>query len=150
MTLEKQKFLDNLKKLELIVGKDYEKDAVKLMYIELQSCRVETFEQAINNLLKTIRFLPKLIDITEEMKKVSELNRIQINQNTKENKCKKCNGTGYLIYKKKKIDGDRIWWSDYCTICNACYTQKLYDGSKLKDVKHRNNYYMKDPNELGL
>lgn len=63
------------------------------------------------------------------------------------NKCKRCDGTGYLVYTKVIKDGNREMKYQYGCIC-PCRTASKYEGWTVSE--HKSEYYTPYAEEVGL
>ena len=139
-------FIEATGRLEKYYDKEYANEQRQIMFDELQGLDINRYKKLISLVIKTSKFLPKVADILE-------VNRQQPYNIDKEEKqkieCKKCNGTGYLLYTKRINNGDRFLKYTYAAICD-CGNATQYDGTKINDKEHRSKYYISYAKELNL
>lgn len=138
-------FMNTVKQMENFYGKEMSDEQKKIWFQNLKSMNINRFKYVVANLYKTSKFIPKLADIFELN---STLGSIEKNVEIKAD-CKKCNNTGYIIYKQVIKDGDKSITYDYGAICD-CGRKKQYKGWEISDEKHRSKYYTPLLVELGL
>ena len=108
---------------------------MEFWYKNLKDKDVITYRRAIGEYAKKNKYMPAISDILAEIKNLKPYE-----QSKKEVvECKACNGTGYVLY-KKVIDGREYEFASQCNCQNAVGLD--YDGQKIKDEKHRSDYYL--------
>lgn len=129
-------FTEIIEQVERFYNKEIPEEQKQIMFNELKNMEVTRFKYIISQHYRTSPYLPKLPDILEINKKLG-----YAKTNNNKNKCKDCNGTGYILY-KKEIDngtGGKIV-NTYGAICK-CRQKRKYEGWKITDEEHRSNYY---------
>ena len=129
-------FTEIIEQVERFYNKEIPEEQKQVMYKELKNMELVRFKYIIAQHYRTSSYLPKLPDILEINKKLG-----YAKTNNKKSKCKDCNGTGYILY-KKEIDngtGGKIV-NIYGAICK-CRQKRKYEGWKIADEEHRTNYY---------
>ncbi len=116
------------KKLE-----DFEKD---IWYRELGRMSYERFNKIIQQVYTRCKFMPKLADIFEINKEIPYTEKRKAE--TKQVKCKKCNASGIIIY-KKIINNHEYDFAARCTCENG--NKYIYNDGK---------YYIPSIAELGI
>ena len=142
-------FIEATARLEDYYGKEYTKQQRQIMFDELKHLDIARYKKLVSTVLRTCKYLPKISDFIEADKEEPYISE-NIEEETKEKKdCQICNGTGYIIYKKKIKDGNKELVYDYVAICK-CGNSKQYKGWEIQDTKHRSNYYTPHMEELGI
>ena len=62
---------------------------------------------------------------------------------------KRCNGTGYLTYKRTTKNGADNMMYEFAAIC-SCRTKPKYEGWKITDERYRSNNYTPFAEEVGI
>lgn len=130
--------MNEVKQLENFYGKELTDEQKQIWFKELKNLEILRFKHIEGQIYKTLKFMPKLADIIEIN---SNLGYSQIKKDENNTKCKKCKGTGYVLY-TKLIDngtGGKIR-NVYGAIC-TCRQKPKYEGWKITDENHRTNYY---------
>ena len=138
-------FIEATARLETYYDKEYTIEQRSIMYEELKNLDITRYRQLISVVLRKCKFMPKLADfneanIEEPYKTKQEETKIE---------CKKCNGTGYIIYTKIVNDGIRQLKYSNAAICD-CGNAKQYKGWEMKDARNRSNFYTPMAKELSL
>ena len=146
MTIDE--FTETLEKLENFYNpKEKMTDEQKRIWFEnLKTMSIERFKYITANLYKTSKFMPKLADVFELN---TTIGNIEKKPNNNKEFCKKCNNTGYIIYKQVLQNGNRNIVYDYGAICD-CNRKKQYKGWEITDERYKSNYYTPLATELGL
>jgi hypothetical protein len=143
MTLDE--FNKEIEKVERFYEKDIPEEQKKYWYKEVKLMNVKRFQAIIGQIFRTSKFLPKLADIVE----INTNMGYSTTETSKKTKCTKCKGTGYIIYNKIKNEGENAREYQYMAVCD-CGLKKRYEGWKISDERHRNNYYIPLASEMGL
>lgn len=139
-------FIDITNRVETYFAKEYSIEQRKIMFEELEYLSTERYGQLVSTVIKNCKFLPKVADFIEADREETYINH----DDTKTKiECKKCNGTGYLIYTKVIRDGNREYKNQYACIC-SCGNAKKYEGWSISDKKNRSNFYTPIAKEIGL
>lgn len=135
-------FVEATSKIELYYGKEYTNEQRQIMFDELKDFEVDRYKFLISRVIRKSKYLPKVADIYQ-----ADSENPVVNTRIQEEKveCKKCNSTGYIVY-KKEIEGRKY---NYAAICE-CGNAKEYKGWEIKDKEHRSNYYTPIAKQLGL
>lgn len=142
--MEISEFVEATSRIESYFGKEYNKEQIKIMYDELKDFSIERYRKLISAVLRKSKYMPKIADFIEANKeepysqKQEEIEKVD---------CKKCNSTGYVVYKKPIKELGYTY--EYGAICE-CGNSKQYKGWEVADTKHRSNYYTPMIKELGL
>lgn len=70
--MNKQEFYKNMKKIEIVYSKKFDKEELTLWFKEFMSTDIKEFEKAVDKTIKEVRFTPKIADIRA---------RIEVNPN---------------------------------------------------------------------
>lgn len=140
--MERGKFLEEIGTLEAFFEKQLSIEQVKDWYEELKDYPIERLRIAIRTAKTTCKFLPKLAEFLSFIKDA----RIEV-QERERIPCNKCNGTGYLIYTKKVLNGNKILEYDFAGICE-CGNETKYDGTQVRDKQNKSKYYTNTVQEL--
>lgn len=139
-----EEFFEVVQEMENFYGKEMTTEQKKIWYENLKTIGATRFRYIVANLYKTSKFLPKLADIfetnislgrTEETKEKQELGE----------KCKKCNNTGYIIYKQVKND----YAYEFAAIC-SCGRKRQYKGWEVNDERRKSKYFIPLAVEMGI
>ena len=141
-------FIEATTRLENYYGKEYTSEQRKIMFSELGHLDIARYRKLISAVLRKCKYLPRIVDFIEADKE-EPYNTDKTEVPKEKIDCPICNGTGYVIYKKKLKDGDRELIYDYAAICR-CGNAKQYKGWEIQDTKHRSNYYIPFADELGI
>lgn len=141
-------FIEVTGRLEKYFGKEYTNQQRKIMFSELAHLDISRYRKLVSAVLRKCKYLPRISDFIE-----ADREEPFVGDKTEEVQekidCPICNGTGYVIYKKKIQDGDRELIYDYAALCK-CGNAKQYKGCEIQDTKHRSNYYIPYAEEQGL
>lgn len=118
-------FLEVTQEIEKFYSKDGKPNELtteqsRIWFDELKNLKKEHYRQISREVYRTQKFMPKLADIIEIKRTLpSPVNK----EDEQVYKCKKCNGTGYVIYTKIMSD-----WNDspyqFATRCTCPNGQK--------------------------
>ena len=134
-------FIQEMKSLEIFYEKELSVEQSKDWYAELKEYSIEKIRQAIRETKKTCKFMPKLCEFLETIQ------NIKVEQKEKEKvECKKCNGTGTLIYIKKVLNGTKLMEYPYGCQCDCgnATNLDLITIDQLKAQGYEEKYYDKD------
>lgn len=144
--MTQSEFIEATSRVETYFDKEYTTGQSQEMFKELKDISVERYRQLVSAVMRKCKFLPKIADFVEAniqepfSAKRDDLQKID---------CKKCNGTGYLVYTKVMKDGDREFKNQYASVCD-CGNARRYEGWKVTDKRYRSNYYTPLVQELGI
>ena len=141
-----EEFDDEVSKLERFYQKEITEEQGKIWYSELRNLDISRFRYIISQVYRTSKFLPKLADILEIN---ANLGYSQVKQEENNNKCKRCNATGYLTYKRTTKNGADNMMYEFAAIC-SCRTKPKYEGWKITDERYRSNNYTPFAEEVGI
>lgn len=116
----------------------------KIWYESLNFMSIARFNYILAEIYKESKFMPKLAEVLERHKQIP----YEATQPTKSKNrgiCKKCNGTGYIIY-TQIIDNQP---HKYAVVC-SCGTQVRYDGRNCHENRNKSKYYIPTEQEKGL
>lgn len=91
-------FIEASNRMERYYDKEYTSEQRQIMYEELKDWNIEKYRKAISIAIRNCKFLPKLADIIQAS---AEIRDIQSRAEDKGIKCNKCNGTGFIEFKKQ-------------------------------------------------
>lgn len=140
-----EEFVEEVDKLERFYQKEITEEQRKIWYGELRNIDIARFRYVIVQVYRTFKFLPKLADILEIN---ANLGYSQVKKEANKNNCKRCNGTGYVIYKKTIKNGTTDTLYEFGAIC-SCRQKTRYEGWKITDERYRSNYYTPFAEEVG-
>ena len=138
-------FIEASTRLEKYYDKEYSTEQRQIMYEELRGMSVDRYKQLISALIRKNKFLPKIADFIETNREEA----CMATNETEKIDCKKCNSTGYLIYRKKVKDGSKELEYEYAYLCE-CKNAKQYKGWETEDKRYRSNYYIPTKQEIGF
>ncbi len=143
-----EEFDEEIDKLERFYQKEKSitDEQRQIWYRELRNLDIERFRYIVAQIYRTFKFLPKLADILEIN---ANLGYSQVKQEQNINKCKRCNGTGYITYKKTTKNGANDMLYEFGAIC-SCRVKTRYEGWKVIDERYRSNFYTPYAEEVGL
>lgn len=143
-----EEFDEEIDKLERFYQKEKSitDEQRQIWYRELRNLDIERFRYIVAQIYRTFKFLPKLADILEIN---ANLGYSQVKQEQNINKCKRCNGTGYITYKKTTKNGANDMLYEFGAIC-SCRVKTRYEGWKVTDERYRSNFYTPYAEEVGL
>lgn len=144
--MEINEFVNAIERLEIYYGKEYDKRQLQIMFEELKDIPIVRFKQLVSQSIKRCKFLPKVADFIQLEKEVLYID----NKHEEQEKidCKKCNGTGYIIYTKRVNNGDKSFEYSYAAICD-CRNSKQYKGWEIQG-NNKSDYYTPMAKELNL
>ena len=127
--MEIKEFLNSLQKMEKYYDKEYTDEQRKIMYERLKETSLKDFNRAINNVLESSKYLPKIADI----KSALAIPNNQVNKKieiefTKCNKCK----DGIIFYYKDIKDGNESIKYQYCALCDCENGRKQREINGIK------------------
>lgn len=136
--MEISEFIDATTRLEKYYDKEYTKEQRLIMFDELKEKTIDRYKYLVSQAIKRCKFLPKVADFVQIDIESPEINnKKEIREKIE---CKKCKGTGYIVYKKKIDNGVNAFYNNYAAICD-CGNAKVYNGQ---------DYYTPTIAELGL
>ena len=143
-----EEFDEEINKLERFYQKEkaITDEQRQIWYRELRNLDITRFKYIIAQIYRTSKFLPKLADILEIN---ANLGYSQAKQEQNINKCKRCNGTGYITYKKITKNGANDMLYEFGAIC-SCRIKSKYEGWKVTEERFRSNFYTTFAEEVGL
>lgn len=141
-----EEFDEEVSKLERFYQKEVTDEQRRIWYTELRNLDISRFKYIISQVYRTSKFFPKLADILEIN---ANLGYSQAKQEENKNKCKRCNGTGYITYKKTTKNGANDMLYEFGAIC-SCRMKHRYEGWKITDERYRSNFYTPFAEEIGL
>lgn len=144
--MEISEFVEATTRLENYYGKEYTTEQRKIMHEELKNLSIERYKQLISAVIRKSKFLPKIADFIEANIEEPYTSNKEEHQKVD---CKKCNGTGYLVYTKIIKDGDTERKYNHACIC-TCGNAKQYKGWEITDKKHRSDFYTPMAEEIGI
>ena len=117
---------------------DQKRMMVNTWAVCLKDIEYDLVMKAIKHLMQTKVFLPTISEIREVS---AQFKRAKIENQPKlpQGKCNKCNGTGFVMYKKtiKNVQ------QDYVARCDCIAGNDYnYDGSTVADERYRTDYYI--------
>lgn len=133
--MEEAEFIEEIRSLEAFFEKELSIEQMKDWYAELKEYPVSKVRMAIRECKRNCKFLPKLAEF------LNIISEVKMQQVEKEKiPCKKCDGTGYIVYIKKVLNGKSIIPYTYTAVCN-CGNAQRYDGTEIKNSEHRSKFY---------
>ncbi len=144
--MEISEFIEATNRLERYFDKEYTKDQMQEAYKELKEFEIERYQFLISQAIRECKFLPKVADF---FRINSENPHVTVKEKKEKVYCKKCNSTGYVIYKKKIDNGSQVFYNQYAAVCE-CGNSSIYKGLDIKDKEHRTDFYTPTVQELGL
>ena len=123
--MEIKEFVEAINKLEKYYDKEYNQDQRKIMYERLKNLTVKELNRAINNVLDTSKYLPRIADIKSAL---AQPNNPVVNKpEIQFVKCGKCD-CGFVQYFKDVKDGERTIKYSYVALCDC------ENGKKQKEI----------------
>lgn len=144
--MQANEFIEATSRLEKYYGKEYSKEQLEIMFEELKTMDISRYKQLISVVMRSEKYLPKLVAFFDADKNVSYAQEEKERQKVQ---CKKCNSTGYVIYTKVIKDGTRNFSNVYGALCD-CENAKQYKGWEIEDKIHSSNFYVPSIHELGM
>lgn len=132
-----EEFMNEVKKIENFYDKELSDEQKQVWFKELRYIELPRFKYIETQIYKTLKFMPKLADIVEIN---ANLGYSQMKKEEQKVNCKKCNGTGYIVYKKLIDNGTSKLEYNFGAIC-SCRQQPKYEGWKITDERYKTNYY---------
>ncbi len=113
--MEISEFIKSTSRIEKYFNKEYTKAQIKEMYEELKKFEIERYNTLVSLSIRFCEHLPKVVDILQ-----LDYNNPIIDFEKKERiKCNKCDSTGYIVYQKNIVDGNRTLKYDYVALCDC-------------------------------
>lgn len=137
--MEQVKFLEEIRTLEAFFEKKLSIEQATDWYSELKDFPIEKLRIAIREAKTNCKFMPKLAEFLEFIRQI----KLE-NQEEEKIECKKCNGTGYLIYIKKILNGNRIIDYPHACVCNCGNARQYYDKRTGYSVPSENEILSQD------
>lgn len=94
-------FVEVTSRLEKYYDKEYTKDQIQIMFKELKEMGIERYKQLTSAIIRKNKFLPKVADFIEMDKEIPRNTEKTIEKVD----CKKCDGKGFILYKKLISNG---------------------------------------------
>ena len=115
-------FINETSRIEQFFSKELTKIQRDEWFRELKKISIQRYRQIVQEIFRKCKFMPKLADVLEIQNSL-----VYDMPEVKKVECSKCNGTGYVIYKKHFADGIREYDLDYgarCTCANGINKNK--------------------------
>ena len=144
--MELSEFIEATSRLENYYGKEYSTEQRRIMHDELKTLPIERYRQLISAVMRKSKFLPKIADFMEANIEEPYTGKKEEKQKIE---CRKCHGTGYLIYTKVIKDGDFERKDTYAAVC-TCGNAKQYKGWEIADKRHKSEFYTPMAEEIGV
>lgn len=132
--------------IENFYQKEISDEQKKVWFSELKAMDIRRFKYVISQVYRTCKFIPKLADIIEIN---TSLGYSQVKKEVAKSECKRCKGTGYILYKKFIPNGDKKMEYEYMAVC-SCGRQRQYKGWEVSEDRYKSNYYTPLAIEIGL
>lgn len=116
-------FIEATSRIENYYAKEYTTEQRQIMFEELKEMSLERYKQLISSALRTSKFLPKIADFIELNNTITYKTTVDSEQE----ECSRCDGTGYVPYKKKIKDGDKELIYTFASRCTCKNAIGLYD-----------------------
>ena len=139
-----KEFVEATHDLEDFFDKELRDFERKQWFEELQNMTIERYRQIIKESYRKCKFLPKLVDILNFN---NELAYATQKKQVSKVHCDICKGIGAIFY-KKVVDGFTYDFVARCECENGL--NYAYDGTKVKDSKHRSDYYIPTLSQINL
>ena len=107
-------FINETSRIEQFFSKELTKIQRDEWFRELKNISIQRYRQIVQEIFRKCKFMPKLADVLEIQNSLA-YNTLEV----KKVECSKCDGTGYVIYKKHFKDGIREYDLDYATRCSC-------------------------------
>ena len=133
--MEQVEFFEEIRSLEAFFEKKLSIEQARDWYFELKDYPIEKLRIAIRESKANCKFMPKLAEFLGFIREA----RIE-GKEEKKIHCNKCGGTGYLIYIKKIVNGNKITSYTYGCVCNCGNVKPYYDKQR--------KYYTATENEI--
>lgn len=124
-----QEFNEETNRLTKFYDKEYNEYQLKEIYNAIKDITLEHYRRMINEILRTEKYLPKLVEILETKDKTIQLDPVQRPEIKKQVHCKHCLGSGLIKFIEKRNGGIPY---EYVARCN-CENAKEYDNWLDKD-----------------
>lgn len=113
--MQLDEFIQATGRLETYYDKELKTEQIQIMYEELKNISIDRYVKLISKCIRKCRTMPRISDILEaNMELVGEINE---DENKQIIPCKKCDGSGYVIFTKFIANGnERIPYS-YAARC---------------------------------
>lgn len=119
----------------------------KIWYDELKNIDITRYRLIVKQVFRECKFMPKLADIINIQRELPYINKSKIED--KQVKCNKCEGLGFILYKKIVQNGEKQLEYEYIAHCNCQNGIKYaYDGANISDTQHRSKYYIPNAQEI--
>lgn len=141
-------FIEETANIEKYYGKELETYQREIWYNELGKMDLVKYRKIIREIYRKCKFMPKLADIIEISHTIVNNHREIVEEYVD---CKRCNGKGFIIYKKKLENGGKDIIYDMFARCDCKNGLKYaYDGTKINDTEHRSKFYVSTISQLGM
>ena len=91
-------FIEASNRMERYYDKEYTSEQRQIMYEELKDWNINRYRKTVSIAIRNCKFLPKLADIIQAS---TEIRETENDEETQIVECNKCNGTGFIEFKKK-------------------------------------------------
>lgn len=115
--------------LEQYYGKELTNEQRQITYEQLKDLTIERYRKVISKCLRTCKYMPKIADmIAANAELIGEIT--QEEEKKEVCPCKKCDGSGYVLYTKFIANGDIRLPYTYVARC-LCKNGELYANKKI-------------------
>ncbi len=120
-------FIEATGKLEIYYGKELTTEQMQIMFEELNNLSIERYKKLISKCLKTCKYMPKIADIYAA--NIELIGETEDKNERITTACKKCDGTGYVVYTSFINNGNTRIPYTYAAKCD-CENSK-YASEKI-------------------
>lgn len=121
--MEINEFIEATNRIEKYFEKEYTTEQRQIMFEEVRKMPLEKYIKAVNNCIRTCKFMPKLADI---LKAFVDIDNVNYDKKREYVPCEICGGDGFVRY-TKILQGNGYEY-DYACRC-TCKNGEYYNMS---------------------
>lgn len=138
-------FVEETANIEKFFNKELSEFERVVWFKEFKNTSIERYRQVINQVYRNCKFMPKLADMVSIN---NELKTTTIPTEVTKEECKKCNGNGFIIYKKIIGDGNNKKAYDFVARCDC--SNGLDYAYDERNMSSKGKYYIPTISEINL
>jgi len=141
--MSEEEFYKYVTEMQNFYGQKLSDIELRVWYDSLKFMTIQRFNFILSEIYKTNKYMPRLAEILQVHNQIPYVSTQK--KEIENNKCEKCDNTGYVRYYKNIDDQQYL----YMAVCD-CGRQEKFDGRKCLDPKNKSEYYIPTMQEINL